>query len=76
MSCVLQCVHMSFFKEKCLNLEKSLKHDNSLNIDGFNLISKLNILREIIGLKNDKLIDILNYIKRLNSFPNVHIIIE
>jgi len=36
-------------------------------------ISELNILKEIIGLENDKLIDILNYIKRINSFPNAYI---
>jgi len=63
MSCVLQCVDIPFLKEKYLNLEKSVKHDKSLDIDGFDLISKLNILREIIGLENDKSIDILNYIK-------------
>jgi len=52
---------------------KFLKHDNLLNIDGFDLISELNILREIIGLKNDKPIDILNFIKIINSFPNAYI---
>jgi len=51
-------------KEKYLSLEKSLKHDNLLDIDGFDLFSKLNILRKIIGLENDKSIDILNYIKK------------
>ena len=76
MSCVLRCVDISFFKEIYLNLAKSLKHDNSLDIDEFDLISELNIIREIIGLENNKQIHILNYIKRLNSFPNVHIIIE
>jgi len=50
-------------KEKCLNLKKSLEHDNLLNIDEFDLFSGLNILREIIGLKNDKPIVIINYIK-------------
>jgi len=39
-------------KEKCLKLEKSLKHDNLLDIDGFDLISELNILGEIIGLES------------------------
>ena len=60
-------------KEKCLNLEKYLKHDNLLDIDNLDLFSQLNILKEIIRLKNDKLIDILNYIKRINSFPNTYI---
>jgi len=39
MSCVFICVDISFLKEKCLNLEKSLKHDNLLDIDEFDLIS-------------------------------------
>jgi len=43
--------------------EKYLKHDNLLNFDGLDLFLKLNILKEILGLKNDKLINILNYIK-------------
>ena len=50
MSCVQQTFH--FLKEKCLKLEKSLKHDNLLDIDGFDLISELNILGEIIGLES------------------------
>ena len=49
-----------------------MKHDNLLDIDGFNLFSELNILREIIDLKNNKLFDVLTYIKRMNSFPNGH----
>jgi len=34
-----------------------------LNIDGFDLYLEINILKKIIGLENDKLIHILNYIK-------------
>ena len=60
-------------KEKCLNLEISLKHDNLLDVDGLDLFSELNILKEIIGLENDKPIDILNYIKRIIYFPNAYI---
>jgi len=52
----LGCV---FLKEKCLNLEKYLKHDNLLDLDDLNLFSELNILKEIIRLKIDKPIDIL-----------------
>ena len=74
MSCVLPCVDILFLEEKCLNLEKYLKHDNSLDIDKFDLISELNILRKIIGLENDKPIDILNNIKRINYFPKAYII--
>ncbi|KAL2974442.1 hypothetical protein AAZX31_14G105700 [Glycine max] len=61
------------------------KHIKSFRIDYFlyivdkaittlqNLFSELNILKEIIGLENDKPIDILNYIKRIIYFPNAYI---
>ena len=55
MGCVL-------LKKKCLNLKKYLKYDNLLYLDSLDLFSKLNILKEIIGLKYDRPIDILNYI--------------
>jgi len=45
-----------------------------LDIEGFDLFLELNILREIIGLENDKPIDILHYIKRIYSFPNTYIV--
>ncbi|KAL2605097.1 hypothetical protein AAZX31_09G122000 [Glycine max] len=41
--------------------------------DIIDLFSELNILKKIIGLENDKPIDFLNYIKRINSFPNAYI---
>ena len=44
-----------------------------MDVDGLDLFSELNILKEIIGLENDKPIDILNHIKRINSFPNAYI---
>ncbi|KAH1264719.1 hypothetical protein GmHk_01G000576 [Glycine max] len=69
----LKLLDCTLLKEKCLNLEKSLKHDNLLDVDGLDLFSELNILKEIIGLENDKPIDILNYIKRINSFSNAYI---
>jgi len=59
-------------KQKCLNLKKSLKYDNLLDIDGFDLFSELNIIREIIRVENDKPIDTLNYIKRIDSFLNAY----
>jgi len=45
-------------------LEKYLKHHNLLDLDDLDLFPELNILKKIIGLENDKLIDILNYIKK------------
>ena len=54
----------------CLKLEYFLKHDGYYDIDGLDLFSELNVLKEILQLKDYNPIDILNYIKRLNSFPN------
>jgi len=58
---------------ECLNLEKYLKYDNLLDLDDLHLFSELNILKEIIGWKNDKPIHILNYIKKINYFSNTYI---
>jgi len=44
----LKSLDCTFLKEKYLNLEKSLKLDNLLDIDRFDLFSKLNILKEIM----------------------------
>ena len=49
-------------------MKKYLKHDNLLDLDGLNLFSGLNILKKVIGLENDKPIDILNYIKKNKFF--------
>ncbi|KAL8245965.1 hypothetical protein R6Q59_007181 [Mikania micrantha] len=61
-------------KEHSLNLEINLKHDASIDIDGMDLFDDLKILRHIIILEHDTLINILNYIKTLNSFPNAYIV--
>ena len=44
-----------------------------MDLDSLDLFLELNILKEIIRLENDKSIDILNYIKRINYFPNLYI---
>ncbi|KAM3684352.1 hypothetical protein ACJW31_11G037600 [Castanea mollissima] len=49
----------------CLKLEDFLKHD-----DYCDLLSELKILKEILQIKDYTPIDILNYITRLDSFPN------
>ena len=54
----------------CLNLESFLKHDIYYDIDDINLFSELKVLKEILQIKEYNPIDILNYIKRLDSFPN------
>jgi hypothetical protein len=53
-------------QNKCLNLEGFLKHD----LDGLDLFSELKVLKEILQIEESAPIDILNYIKRLDSFPN------
>ena len=54
----------------CLKLESFLKHDVYYDIDGLDLFSELKVLKEILQIKDYTPIDILNYIKRLDSFPN------
>ena len=54
----------------CLKLEFFLKHDVYYDIDGLDLFSELKVLKEILQIKDYTPIDILNYIKRLDSFPN------
>jgi len=46
-----------------------LKHDN-LSFVGSLDFFRIKYLKEDYRIGNDKLIDILNYIKRINSFPN------
>jgi len=40
------------------------------------LFTKLNILKEIIQVQNDTLINIFSYVKGINSFPNENIAYE
>nr|KAJ0216556.1 hypothetical protein LSAT_V11C300129770 [Lactuca sativa] len=42
---------MKTLKEHCLNLEKTLKHNDSLNIDGLDLFHALKLLRDILHLE-------------------------
>ena len=59
-------------KDKCLCLESALTYKNSIDIDGLDLFSELKILREVIQTEENKNtpVDILNYIKKLESFLN------
>ena len=59
-------------KDKCLCLESALTYKNSIDIDGLDLFSELKVLREVIQTEENKNtpVDILNYIKKLKSFPN------
>jgi len=51
------------FERKMLKPWKVFETYNLLDLDGLDLFSELNILKEIIWLENDKKVDILNYIK-------------
>ena len=53
-----------------LKLQYFLKHDVYYDIDGLDLFSELKVFKEILQIKDYTPIDILNYIKRLDSFPN------
>ena len=57
-------------KKFCFKLESFLKHDVYYDIDDLDLFSELKVLKEILQIKAYTPIDILNYIKRLDSFPN------
>ena len=54
----------------CLKLEFFLKHDVYYDIDSLDLFSKLKVLKEILQIKDYTPTNLLNYIKRLDSFPN------
>jgi hypothetical protein len=57
-------------QNKCFNLEGFLKHDIDYDLDGLDLFLELKVLKEILQIEESTPIDILNYIKRLDSFPN------
>ena len=57
-------------KKNCLNLECFLTHETYSDIDGLDLFSKLKVLKEILQINENSSINVLNYIKRLESFPD------
>ena len=57
-------------KNTVLNLNIFSKHDGYYDIDGLDLFSELKVLKEILQIKEYTLIDILNYIKMFDTFPN------
>ena len=54
----------------CLNLETYLTFKEHSNVNGLDLFSELKVLKETLSLQINTPIEILNYIKRLDSFPN------
>ncbi|XP_062075919.1 uncharacterized protein LOC133780056 [Humulus lupulus] len=59
-------------KLKALN-EYALKYNGFFDIDGLDLFSELKVLREIFPNENSSSIEILDYIKKIDSFPNTYI---
>ena len=60
-------------KKYCLNLESFLKHDVYYDINGLNLYSELIVLKEVVQIDENTPINVLNYLKRLDSFPYAYI---
>ena len=50
-----------------------LTHETYSDIDGLDLFSELKVLKEILQINEKSPINVLNYIKRLGSFPNAYI---
>ncbi|XP_034198474.1 zinc finger MYM-type protein 1-like [Prunus dulcis] len=60
-------------KNSCSHLESILKNDKFFDVDGEDLFVELKVLRELLPKENTTAIAILNFLKRLNCFPNAFI---
>ena len=61
---------MYSLKKNCLYLECFFTHETYFDIDGLDLFSELKVLKEVLHINENSPINVLNYIKRLESFPN------
>ena len=61
---------MYSLKKNCLNLEYFLTHETYSDIDGLDLFSELKVVKKVLQINEISPINELNYIKRLESFPN------
>ena len=61
---------MYSLKKNCLNLKRFLTHKTYSDIDGLDLFLELKILKEVLQINENSPINVLNYIKRLESFPD------
>jgi hypothetical protein len=57
-------------KKHCINLEKKRFNEYS-DIEGLNLFSELKVLREVLIKEISIPIEVLSYIKMLDSFPDI-----
>ena len=61
---------MYSLKQNCLNLKCFLTHETYSDIDGLDLFLELKVLKEVLQINENSPINVLNYIKMLESFPN------
>ena len=61
---------MYSLKKNCLNLECFLTRETYSDIDSLDLFLELKVLKEVLQINENSSINLLNYIKRLESFPN------
>ena len=69
----LKALDDNSLKKYCLNLESFLKHDVYYDINGLDLYSELIVLKEVVQIDENTPINVLNYFKRLDSFPYAYI---
>ena len=66
----LKSLEEGSLKKNCLNLECFLTHETYSDIDGLDLFLELKVLKEVLQINENSPINVLNYIKMLESFPN------
>ena len=69
----LQALDDISLKSCCKSLETSLKKDEQLDIDGNDLYTELKLLLHLLPKKKMTALDILNFLKRVDCFPNTSI---
>ena len=70
----LKSVNNDSLKNYCSNLEDLMKHDGVFDINGKDLFSELQILKEGLPKETNKAIEVLNYLKEMDGcFPNAWI---
>ena len=60
-------------KECCINLECALKHDTFFDIDSNDLFSELRVLQVVLPKEKKTAIEILEFVKVSDCYPNVSI---
>uniref|UniRef100_A0A803PM18 HAT C-terminal dimerisation domain-containing protein n=1 Tax=Cannabis sativa TaxID=3483 RepID=A0A803PM18_CANSA len=60
-------------KDHSLNVEDVLKFNGLSDIDGLDLFSEFKVLKKFFPNENSNSIEILDYIKKVDSFPNAFI---